>query len=309
MLRNIWQRLWQGVWVVAAVSLFCFVLIYLSGDPIAALVPLNARQEDIDAIRRAYHLDEPLLTQYGLFVSGALRGDMGDSFRYRTAALPLVLSRIPNTLILAIASLSFSALIAIPLGVLAAVKQGRWPAKLLSIGTLFAISLPAFWLGVMLILVFAGALRWFPASGMGSWRHIVLPMITASLFSIGFLIRLVKRSVSQQLKQDYAMAARGRGFSEARVVWRHVLRNSAIPLVTALGLQLGVAIGGSVIVETVFAWPGVGWLMIQAVEARDLPVVRAGVMILSVFIVLINLAVDLIYTWLDPRIRLGGRPS
>ena len=303
------QRLWQGVWVVVAVSMFSFVLIFLSGDPVAALIPLNARAEDIANIRHAYHLDEPLLTQYGLFVWSAVQGDMGESFRYRTPALPLVLSKLPNTMLLAAASLSFSALVAVPLGVLAARSRGRWWDRVMSLVSLLAISLPAFWLGVILILVFAGGLRWLPASGSGTWRHIILPMLTASLFSVGFLIRLVRRSVQEQLRRDYATAARGRGFSENRVVWKHVLRNSAIPLVTALGLQLGAALGGSVVVETVFAWPGVGWLMIQAIESRDLPVIRAAVLILSVFIVCINLAVDLIYTLLDPRIRLGSAPA
>lgn len=300
------HRLWQGVLVLFAVSVFSFVLIFLSGDPVAALVPLNARQEDIDTIRRAYNLDQPLPVQYALFVGRAVQGDMGDSFRYRTPALALVLSRLPNTILLAVASLLLTTLVSLPLGILAA----RYPARLdtgVSVFSLLSISVPSFWLGVLLIIVFAGNLRWFPASGSGTLRHLVLPTLTVSLFATGLLTRLVRRSVGETLRREYVTVARSKGLSESLVLTRHVLRNSAIPIVTVLGLQFGALLGGSVVVETVFAWPGVGWLMIQAIEARDLPVIRAAVLVLAIFIVLINLLIDITYTWLDPRIKLGAR--
>lgn len=301
------QRLWQGALVLLAVSIFSFILIFLSGDPVAALIPLNARQEDIDNIRRQYNLDQPLPVQYLLFISKAVRGDMGESFRYRTPALPLVLSRLPNTVLLAVVSLVFTALLAIPVGVIAARYAGVFGGAA-SFFSLLAISMPSFWLGVIFIIVFAGGLRWFPASGYGTWKHLILPTITVSTFSIGLLTRLVRSSVSETLRREYVTVARSKGLSEAHILWSHVLRNSAIPVVTVMGLQFGALLGGSVVVETVFAWPGVGWLMIQAIEARDLPIIRAAVLILAVFIVLINLTVDIMYTYLDPRIKLGAKP-
>ena len=301
------QRVWQGVVVLFAVSLFSFVLIFLSGDPVAALVPLNARQEDIANIRHQYNLDQPLPVQYLLFLGRAARGDMGESFRYRTPALPLVLSRLPNTVLLAVVSLLLTALISLPLGILAA-RYGGPLDTLASFLSLLAISMPSFWLGVIFIIVFAGALRWLPASGAGTWKQLILPTLTVSTFSIGLLTRLVRRSVGETLRREYVTVARAKGLKESRVLWAHVLRNSAIPVVTVMGLQFGALLGGSVVVETVFAWPGVGWLMIQAIEARDLPVIRAAVLILAVFIVIINLLVDLVYTWLDPRIKLGAKP-
>jgi peptide/nickel transport system permease protein len=302
------RRLWQALLVLFAVSMLSFVLIFLSGDPVAALVPLNARPEDMDNIRHQYNLDLPVPAQYVLFLKNAAAGDLGESFRYRTAALPLVLGRLPTTLLLACASVVLSTLVSVPLGVLAATRRGRLPDAVASVLALLAISMPSFWLGVILILVFAGALRVLPASGSGTWQQLILPTITISAFSIGLLTRLIRRAVAETLAQPFVTTARSKGLSERTIAWAHVLRNSAIPVVTVMGLQFGALVGGSVVVETVFAWPGVGWLMIQSIEARDLPVIRAAVLVLAVFIVVINLAVDVLYTVIDPRIRLGPRP-
>ena len=303
------RRLWQALLVLLAVSILSFVLIFLSGDPVAALIPLNARQEDVDNIRRQYHLDRPIVVQYLLFLRDAAAGDMGESFRYRGDALALVLGRLPNTILLACASMLVSMLISIPLGILAATYKGRLPDAASSLLGLLLISMPSFWLGVMLILVFAGALRLLPASGSGTWQHLVLPTVTISAFATGLLIRLVRSSVADTLRQAYVTTARSKGLTERAIAWTHVLRNSAIPVVTVMGLQFGALLGGSVVVETVFAWPGVGWLMIQSIESRDLPVIRAAVLILALFIVSINLAVDVLYTLLDPRIKLGATPQ
>jgi peptide/nickel transport system permease protein len=301
------RRLWQAVLVLFAVSILSFVLIFLSGDPVAVLVPLNARAEDMANIRRQYSLDQPLPMQYLLFLQKAAAGDLGESFRYRAPALPLVLGRLPTTMLLAATSLALATLISIPLGVLAATHRGRLPDTLATLGSLLAISMPSFWLGVILILIFAGALRVLPASGSGTWQQLILPAITISAFSIGLLTRLVRRSVAETLRQPFVTTARSKGLNEPAIAWRHVLRNSAIPVVTVMGLQFGALVGGSVVVETVFAWPGVGWLMIQSIEARDLPVIRAAVLVLAVFVVSINLSVDVLYTWIDPRIRLGAQ--
>jgi peptide/nickel transport system permease protein len=303
------QRLWQSALVLLAVSVLSFVLIFLSGDPVAALIPLNARQEDVDNIRRQYNLDRPIVVQYLIFLRNAATGDMGESFRFKSDALALVLGRLPNTILLACCSMLFSILVSVPLGILAASHRGRLPDAISSLVALLGISMPSFWLGVILILVFAGSLRLLPASGSGTWRHLVLPTITVSAFATGLLIRLVRRSVADTLGQAFVTTARSKGLSERAIAWTHVLRNSAIPVVTVMGLQFGALLGGSVVVETVFAWPGVGWLMIQSIEARDLPVIRAAVLILALFIVLINLTVDLLYTLLDPRIKLGAKPG
>lgn len=301
------RRLAQAVLVLLAVSLLSFVLIFLSGDPVAALVPLNARQEDMDNIRRAYSLDRPLPIQYVLFLGQALTGNLGESFRYRTAALPLVLGRLPNTIALACVSMALTSVISIPLGILAATRRGRLADAAISFAALVSISMPSFWLGVILILVVAGSLRLLPVSGTGTWQHLVLPSITISAFGSGLLIRLVRSAVSDTLRQAFVVTARSKGLSERAIAWTHVLRNSAIPVLTVMGLQFGALLGGSVVVETVFAWPGVGWLMIQSIEARDLPVIRAAVLVLALFVIVINLVVDVLYTILDPRIRLEAR--
>jgi peptide/nickel transport system permease protein len=301
------QRAWGAVLVLFAVSLLSFVLIFLSGDPVAVLVPLNARAEDMANIRRQYSLDQSIPVQYVLFLERVAQGDLGESFRYRTPALGLVLGRLPTTLLLAAASVVVSTLINVPLGVLAATRKGGVADAIATAGSLLAISMPSFWLGVILILLFAGALRVLPASGAGTWQQLILPTITISAFSIGLLTRLVRRAVGDTLRQPFVTTARAKGLDEQAIAWRHVVRNSAIPIVTVMGLQLGALVGGSVVVETVFAWPGVGWLMIQAIEARDLPVIRAAVLVLAVFIVTINLVVDVLYTLLDPRIRLEAR--
>jgi len=301
------QRAWGAVLVLFAVSLLSFVLIFLSGDPVAVLVPLNARAEDMANIRRQYSLDQPIPVQYVLFLERVAQGDLGESFRYRTPALGLVLGRLPTTLLLAAASVVVSTLISVPLGVLSATRRGGVADAIATAGSLLAISMPSFWLGVILILLFAGALRVLPASGAGTWQQLILPTITISAFSIGLLTRLVRRAVGDTLRQPFVTTARAKGLDEQAIAWRHVVRNSAIPIVTVMGLQFGALVGGSVVVETVFAWPGVGWLMIQAIEARDLPVIRAAVLVLAVFIVTINLVVDVLYTLLDPRIRLEAR--
>lgn len=301
------QRIWQSALVLLAVSVLSFVLIFLSGDPVASLIPLNARQEDIENIRRQYNLDQPVAVQYLIFLKNAAAGDMGESFRYKSDALSIVLGRLPNTMLLACTSMVLSMVVSLPLGVLAATYKGRFPDVLASGVALLGISMPSFWLGVILILIFAGGMRWLPASGSGTWLHLILPTVTVSAFATGLLIRLVRRSVADTLGQMFVTTARSKGLSERAIAWGHVLRNSAIPVVTVMGLQFGALLGGSVVVETVFAWPGVGWLMIQSIEARDLPVIRAAVLILALFIVVINLVVDVLYTLLDPRIKLGAR--
>jgi ABC-type dipeptide/oligopeptide/nickel transport system permease component len=297
------RRLLQAVLVLLAVSLLSFGLIYLAGDPVRSLVPPDARPEDVENIRHGFGLDQPVYLQYVVFLQKTAQGDLGQSFKYRTSAMGLVLERLPQTLLLATTSIGLAVLIAIPLGILAATRRGG-PLDFLASGlALLTISTPSFWLGMIVILVFADWLRVLPASGSGTPRQLILPALTLAAYSIGLVTRLVRATVTDILRQNYITTARGKGLTWAAVNYRHALRNGLIPTVTVLGLQFGALLGGSVVVESVFGWPGLGFLMVQAIGSRDIPLVRAIVLVISLFFVLINLAIDLFYTYLDPRIR------
>jgi peptide/nickel transport system permease protein len=297
------RRLLQSVLVLLAVSLLAFGLIYLTGDPVRAMVPLDARPEDVENIRRGFGLDQPMYVQYVTFIQRAIQGDLGQSFKYRTNAVSLVLERLPQTLLLATASIGLAIVISIPLGVLAATRRGKLTDLLTTGFAMLSISTPSFWLGMVAILVFADWLRVLPASGIGTPQQLVLPALTLSAYSIGLVTRLVRATMSDILHQNYITTARAKGLSIRAVNYRHALRNGLIPTVTVLALQFGTLLGGSVVVESVFAWPGLGFLMVQAIGSRDLPLVRAIVLVISLFFVVINLVVDVLYTYLDPRIR------
>lgn len=297
------QRLYHLFWVLLAVSLLVFLLIYLTGDPATLLAPLDASPEDVARIKQLYGLDQPLTVQYLRFLGNAVQGDLGDSFRYKQPALGLVIEKLPATLQLALFALGLTMVIGIPLGIWAG-THARDPVDwVLSVITFIGISIPSFWLGILLILAFADRLRWLPSSGRGTWQHMLMPGFTLALYSIGLVSRLIRSTLIEVLGQDYVRTARAKGLTERLVLYRHALRNTMIPTVTVLGLQLGGLLGGSVVVESVFAWPGVGWLMLQGIQTRDLPLVRAVVLVVGIGFVLINLAVDLIYSLLDPRIR------
>ena len=297
------HRVQHLLWVLLVVSLLVFLLIYLSGDPATLLAPLDASPEDVARIKRLYGLDRPLWEQYLRFLGDVLRGDLGDSMRYKQPALGLVLTKLPATLQLALFALLLTVLIGIPLGIWAAIRANQLSDWIISLLTFVGISLPTFWLGILLILTFADRLRWLPSSGTGNWRHLLLPGFTLAVSSIGLVSRLVRATLIDVLDQDYVRTARAKGLTERFVLYRHALRNAMIPTVTVLGLQLGGLLGGSVVVESVFAWPGVGWLMLQGISNRDLPLVRAVVLVVGIGFVLINLVVDLLYSYLDPRIR------
>jgi peptide/nickel transport system permease protein len=301
--RYLARRLLQAVLVLLAVSVLAFGLIYLSGDPVRALVPLDASPDDVANIRHGFGLDQPIYVQYVTFIERASQGDLGQSFKYRTSALELVVQRLPQTLLLTSASMLLAVVVAIPLGVLAATRRGGIADVLATIFAVLTISTPSFWLGMVAILVFADWLRVLPASGGGSLQQLVLPALTLSAYSIGLVTRLVRATMADILRQNYITTARAKGLKKSTVNFRHALRNGLIPTVTVLGLQFGALLGGSVVVESVFAWPGLGFLMIQAIGSRDLPLVRAIVLVLSLFFVLINLLIDVLYTYLDPRIR------
>jgi peptide/nickel transport system permease protein len=296
-------RLAQSLLVLFAVTLLSFVLVYATGDPARAMVPLDATAGDVEAMRRAFGLDQPIYVQYLRFLERAAAGDLGESLRYRTNALELVLERLPSTLLLATASVVLAVVVALPLGMLAASRRDGVLDVVTTGASILTLSTPTFWLGIVLILLFADQLRWLPASGTGSWRNLVLPAVTLAAPSVGLLTRLVRATMTEVLRQDYIRTARAKGLRWRSVYLKHALRNCLIPMITVVGLQFGSLLGGTVVIESVFAWPGIGFLLIQAISGRDLPLIRSAVLVIAVFFVLINLVVDLLYGYVDPRIR------
>jgi peptide/nickel transport system permease protein len=303
--RYILERLFGACIVLVVVSIGVFLLVYLTGDPASTMIPLDARPQDIASIKAHFGLDQPIPIQYALFVGNALRGDLGDSFRYRRSSLNLILDRLPATLLLVTVSIVIAVFVAVPLGMLSALKRDSALDYVATTASLLAISTPHFWLGIMLILLFAERLRWLPPSGKDQWNCIILPALTMAASQVGMITRLMRRSALEVLGREYITTARAKGLAEWSVNLRHVLRNALIPTLTVIGMNLGTLIGGSVIIETVFAWSGVGWLMMEAITGRDLPLIRAGVLVMAVFITGINLVVDLSYCYLDPRIKYG----
>jgi peptide/nickel transport system permease protein len=300
------RRLIQAVGVVIGVSVVIFLLVrFLPGDPARIMLPEGASPEQIQAMRRALGLDQPIPAQYLLFASQAVRGDLGRSLFYSAPATEVVLGHLPATLKLAGFSLTLALLVAVPVGVVSAVRRDSlW--DFLGMGlALVGQSMPAFWLGLMLILVFAVILGVLPASGADNAFSIILPGITLGAYLMALVTRLVRSGLLDVLGEDYVRTARAKGLASRTVIYGHALRNVLIPLITVIGLQLGSLLGGAVITETVFAWPGVGTVLFTAINARDYPLIQASVLLLSIFFVLINLAVDLLYACVDPRIRHG----
>lgn len=300
------RRLATAALVVLGVSLIVFCLTFLSGDPAVLMLPPNATADEIREFRQQMGYDDPLLVQYGRYLERAVRGDFGDSLIHRQPALPLILDRLPATLELTIFSMILAVGLAVPLGAISAINRGRF----LDMGGMFVAligqSVPSFWLAIMMIYVFAVTLGLLPTSGRGGLANLIMPATAIAIGLMALLTRLVRSTMLDVLSEDYIRTARAKGLREARVISRHALRNALIPLVTVVGLQFGYILGTAVVIETVFTWPGVGLFTIQAITNRDYPVVQASVFVLATAIVLINLAVDLIYGMLDPRLRVGA---
>ncbi len=304
MLRFTVRRLLLTLPVLLGVATLVFALLHLvPGDPALVMLGEAAATSDVDALRTRLGLDQPLTAQYVQFVTGLAQGDFGTSFRYGTPVFDEIAQRLPNTLALALAAMSVAVLIAIPLGILGALYQGRAIDQAAMTVSLVGISMPNFWLGPLLAIVFAVMLGWLPVSGIGDWRHLVLPAITLGAGLAAILARMTRASLIEELRELYVLAARARGLSQTRAVLVHALRNSLIPVVTILGLQFGAVLTGTIITETIFAWPGVGRLLIQAINFRDYPLVQGCILFIALTYVLVNLIVDLTYGWLDPRIR------
>ena len=298
------RRLAQSVIVLLGISVVVFVILHLTGDPTLLMLPPDATAEEVARFRRAMGFDDPLPVQYWRFLKGVLRGDFGNSLRHDEPALALVFERMPATLELTAVALGVALVLAIPAGIVSAVFRNTVLDYVSTVVALLGQAMPTFWLGIMLILVFSVRFHLLPSSGRGTLEHLVLPAVTLGLFTTARITRLTRSGMLEVLNQDYIRTARAKGVSDPPVVWKHALKNAAIPIVTIVGIELGTLLGGSVITETIFAWPGVGRLSVQAIANRDYPVVQAAVFLLATTFVVVNLVVDLIYTYLDPRIRL-----
>jgi peptide/nickel transport system permease protein len=290
------------------VTLLVFFAIHLpgGGDPSMLYLPLNATREQLDAFRHAMGFDQPVHIQYLRWLGRAVRGDFGTSLRYAKSVFPLILERMPATLELAVAAQIFALALAFPLGVLAAVRRNSIYDGLTMLGALFGQSMPGFWLGLMLMLIFGVVLRWLPISGRAGPKHLILPAITLGTFFLARDTRLMRSSMLEVLGQDYIVTARSKGLGERVVVWRHALKNALIPLMTMVGMDFGGLLAGTIVTETVFAWPGVGRLIFMAINQRDFPLIQAAVFLIAIIFVAASLLVDLSYSYLDPRIRLAG---
>ncbi len=305
MLRYLTRRLLLTIPVLLGVATLVFALIhFIPGDPAQAMLGEGASPEDIAQLRTRLGLDRPLLMQYGVFLSGAVHGDLGVSLRNDQPVAKQILERMPATAELAFAAMAVALLIALPLGIVAAVWRGTWIDHTAMTLSLVGISIPNFWLGPMMAIVFAVQLGWLPVGGSGTLAHLVLPSVTLGAALAAILARMTRASLLEELREPYVLAARAKGVSRSRAVLHHAFRNSLIPIVTILGLQFGVVLTGAVITETIFAWPGIGRLLIQSISFRDYPTVQGCVLLIAVTYVGVNLLTDLTYGFLDPRIRV-----
>lgn len=299
-----WVRtLLQIVPSLLIISFVVFVLIHITGDPVTIMLSDTATDEDRERLIAALGLNEPLHVQYASYMSSLLQGDFGTSFRYKEPAMPIVLDKLPDTLLLAGASMAVALVIAIPLGILSAIKRNTMLDVLISGFSVLGKAMPNFWVGIMLVLLLSVTLGWFPVSGSGSLGHLVLPAITLGTGIAADMTRMLRSSLLEILNQDFIRTARSKGLSEAVVLNKHALRNALLPVVTVTTLQLTNLVGGAIVTETVFAWPGLGQLIVQAVNARDMAIVQSAVFVIALLIIVINLTTDLLYRLLDPRIK------
>ena len=303
MLTLVMRRIVRLVVVLTGVSLVTFAILHASGDPVSLMMP-EAPDADRALLRQAMGFNEPLAVQFVRFVRNIVRGDFGHSFFHRAPALPIVLHRMPTTLLLTVLAMVLSLSVAVPVGILSAVRRN----SVFDHGATFVVflgtSMPAFWTGIMLMLLFAVQIRLLPVSGWESWAALVLPTLTLASVSTPLLLRIVRSSMLEVINLDYVRTARAKGVSEWLVVCHHALVNAALPLVTVAGLQFGLLLGGAIVTETVFAVPGVGRLIVGAIRQLDFPIVQAGVFVLALIVVLVNFTVDMLYIYLNPQIRI-----
>ena len=303
------RRLLQSLIVVFGVSVVAFGMLFMTGDPAEVILGESADRmtvQQIQEFRVKMGFDRPWYVQYASFVGKALQGDFGDSFVRHQPAFEVIADKLPATIKLASAAFVLSLLISIPLGVLSAMNPHKAIDRIATAMAIVGQSIPGFWLGILLILFFGVYLKWLPISGSGTWQHLVMPAIALAAFPIARNMRLTRSSMLDVMQRDFVRTARAKGISETRVVYAHVLRNSLLPIVTAIGLEAGFLLGGSVITETIFGWPGVGREIVSAIGSKDFYVVQAGVIMLALIFSGVNLLIDLAYSWIDPRIRYGS---
>jgi len=292
--------------VIGAVTLVFFFLHMIPGDPVEVMLGETAQQADKERLRQELGLNQPLFVQYGRFMAGIVQGDLGGSYFYRRPVVQVIAERVPATVELALAAFLVAGLIAIPLGIIAALREGTAVDNAAVLFSLVGVSLPNFWLGPLLIILFSIKLGWFPVSGKAGLASLVLPAITLGAAFAAILSRMTRASLLERLGEDYLTVARAKGLPEWKVILKHALRNALIPIITVMGLQIGALLSGAIITENVFSWPGIGTLLINAIEARDYPLVQGCILFISLSYVLVNLLTDLFSGWADPRIRLKG---
>jgi peptide/nickel transport system permease protein len=300
------RQLVQLVVVIVGISMLAFAILHVIGDPVLLLLPQNAGKEEYERYHKLLGLDKPIYVQYWKFASHAVQGDFGKSWYTNTPAFKLVIERMPPTLYLTTAGLFMALLISLPLGLLAGLKRHSFVDNLCTMAAVTGQAMPIFWLGIMLIIIFAVRLKLLPASGYGTWEHFIMPAFTLGAFLAPITMRLVRSGVIEVMNMEYIKTARAKGIAEWRVVIKHAFRNACIPVITVLGLQFGQLLGGAIVTETVFAWPGVATLTVDSIRNQDFPVVQCAVVLLALIIVAINFVVDLLVGLIDPRIRVGA---
>ena len=302
------RRVILSVPVVAIVSIVVFAMIFLSGDPAVLMLPPESSEEEVARFRHAYGFDDPFLVQYGRFIGKALKGDFGKSLRYNQPAINLVLERLPATLQLSTFAMLLAVLFSIPLGIIAALKRNSIVDYISSFLAVIGQSMPNYWLGFLLVYLLAIKLHLLPTSGGPGLRFVILPAFTIAFNLMALITRMTRSTMLEVMGEDYVRTARAKGLTEFMVVIGHALRNAILPIITIVGLQFGYILGGAVVIETIFAWPGLGLLTIQAIYNRDYPLVQAAVLFLTLSFVVINLLVDVSYQFIDPRIRISSKP-
>jgi len=304
MTRYLLNRLVQGVIALILSSILVFILLRLTGDPTTMLLTPDATLADVEALRKTLGLDKPYWVQYFIFMGDILQGDFGSSLFYRRPVLDLIMARFPATLLLAVTANGLSMLVALPFGVVAATHREKWQDTAAKVIAILGQSLPSFWLGIVLIQIFSVWLGWLPSSGYGSVKFLILPAIALGFNSVAAILRLTRSAMLDVLSADYVRLARIKGLSERMVVWKHALRNALIPVITFSGIFFVRTLAGSVVVETIFAWPGVGRLAYEAVIKRDFPVEQGILILFTALFILFNLLIDIMYLFLDPRVKL-----
>ncbi|QGM31197.1 ABC transporter permease subunit [Bacillus sp. N3536] len=297
------RRILQIIPVLLIISFIVFSLVFIAGDPVALMLPDDASQEDVELLRESLGLNESFIVQYTTYLMNLVQGDFGESYRYGQDAMEIVLERLPATLELGIAALIIAIVVSIPLGIWSATKQNSSLDLVATGAAVIGKAMPNFWLGIMLILLFSVTLSFFPVSGRGTLLHLVLPSITLATGIAAEMTRLIRSSMIETLNQDYVRTAKSKGLKDRIVVNKHAFRNSLIPVITITALQTSTLVGGTLITETVFSWPGLGQLLIQAVNTRDMAIVQASVFVIATLVILMNLVADILYRLLDPRIK------